>query len=327
MQKIFETATITELQEYLSGIPNVDDFREQLHIEFLKHSQYSDAREWNVAVRICEALAIVGWGKHEPMEAVRGTYFNGNPETYFINRYAKPRFFNAVWSRRKDGYAIDYGLSFLHGSHENPLVKPIRVNQQIGNALNIPLLSQRNWIPKNPIRIIRGITNCYDTSKPLIDSIEKKLIPALNQEMRPELYGAAIDTIALNLSFSFYDNYHCKTNYIIADESLKLKKKDFYPQLLELFTEKEIEDNGYYLRNRFAYGPFRSETGAIRVKIYFEKEFSELSAHEQKQVFCSYLIQAVEQVAKRLNRKISYDFPMMIEDFKSILYSWLKNDR
>lgn len=326
MQKIFETATITELQEYLSGIQDVDDFREQLHIEFLKHSQYSDAREWNVAVRICEALAIIGWGAYEPVEAVRGVYFNGNPETYFINRYAKPRFLGAVWSKRKDGFAIDYGLSFFHGSAENPLETPIRLSEPVGETQDVQLCSQRNWIPKNPIRIIRGIANCYDTSKPLIDSIEKKLIPALNQGMRPELYGAAIDTIVLNLSLSFFDNDHCKTNYIIADESLKLKKKDFYPKLLEMYSEKEIEDNRYYLRNRFAYGPFRSETGTIRVKIYFEKEFSELSAHEQKQVFCSYLIQAVEQVAKRLNRKISYDFPMMIEDFKSILYSWLKND-
>lgn len=326
MQKIFETATITELQEYLSGITDVDDFREQLHIEFLKHSQYSDAREWNVAVRICEALAIVGWGKHEPIEAVRGTYFNGNPETYFINRHAKPRFFNAVWSRHKDGYAIDYGLSFLHGSHENPLVKPIRVNQQIGNVLNIPLLSQRNWIPKNPIRIIRGIANCYESSQQLIDSIEKELMPKLDRSMCPESYGTAIDTITLNLSLSFFDNDHCKTNYIIADESLKLKKKDFYPKLLEMYSENEIEENGYYLRNRFTYGPFRSDTGSTRVTIVFEKEFSELPICGQKRRLSEYLVQAVEHVAKRLDGKLDYDFPMMIEDFKSILYSWLRND-
>lgn len=326
MQKIFEIATITELHEYLSGIPNVDDFREQLHIEFLKYSQYSDAREWNVAVRICEALAIIGWGTHEPVEAVRGTYFNGNPETYFINRYAKPRFFNAVWSRHKDGFAIDYGLSFLHGCHDNPLVKPIRVNQQIGNVLNIPLLSQRNWIPKNPIRIIRGIANCYESSQQLIDSIEKELMPKLDRGMRPELYGTAIDTIILNLSFSFFDNDHCKTNYIIADESMKLKKKDFYPKLLEMYSENEIEENGYYLRNRFTYGPFRSDTGSTRVTIVFEKEFSELPICGQKRRLSEYLVQAVEHVAKRLDGKLDYDFLMMIEDFKSILSSWLKND-
>ena len=128
--------------------------------------------------------------------------------------------------------------------------------------------------------------------------------------------------IILNISFSFYDNYHCKTNYIIADESLKLKKKDFYPKLLEMYSEKEIEDNGYFLRNRFTYGPFRSDSGTARVNIVFEKEFSLLSAQEQKQRFGQYLIQAVEHVAKRLDRKIQYDFPLMLSDFKSILSSW-----
>lgn len=326
MQKIFEIATITELHEYLLGIPNVDDFREQLHIEFLKYSQYSDAREWNTAVRICEALAIVGWGKHEPIEAVRGAYFNGNPETYFINRYAKPRFFNAVWSKRKDGFAIDYELSFFHGCPYKPLAEPIRLSRQMGEPQDIPLCSQRNWIPKNPIRIIRGIANCYESSQQLIDSIEKELMPKLDRSMRPKLYGTAIDTIILNLSFSFFDNDHCKTNYIIADESIKLKKKDFYPKLLEMYSENEIEENGYYLRNRFTYGPFRSDTGSTRVTIVFEKEFSELPICGQKRRLSEYLVQAVEHVAKRLDGKLDYDFPMMIEDFKSILYSWFKND-
>ena len=125
---------------------------------------------------------------------------------------------------------------------------------------------------------------------------------------------------------SFYDNYHCKTNYIIADESLKLKKKDFYPALLELYSAKDIDDNGYYLRPRFTYGPFRTDTGTARVTIVFEKEFSQLSIQRQKQLFGDYLVQAVGNMAKRLDSKIDYDFPLMLEDFKSILYSWLRSD-
>ncbi|MCM1036813.1 MAG: hypothetical protein NC406_05740 [Bacteroides sp.] len=326
MKTIFEPAGLAELRAYLSAGADDNELREQLYSRFLKYSQYHNAQEWNAAVRLCEALAIIGWGEHEPVEAVRGVYFNGNPETYFINRNAKPRFFDAVWSRRKDGFVIDYGLSFFHGSAENPSEKPIRLSRQAGEAQDIPLCSQRNWVPKNPIRIVRGIANCYETSKPLIEDIDQKLIPKLNQGMRPELYGAAINAIVLNISFSFYDDDHCKTNYIIADESLKLKKKDFYPRLLELFSEKDIDANGYYLRNRFAFGPFRPDTGTARVNIFFEKEFSQLSTHEQKQLFGAYLIQAVEQVATRLARKINYGFPQMIDDLKSILDSWLQTE-
>ena len=143
--------------------------------------------------------------------------------------------------------------------------------------------------------------------------------------MRPELYGSSIDTITLNLSFSFYDNYHSKTNYIIADESLKLKQKDFYPKLLELYSEKEIQDNGYYLRNRFSFKPFRKESGTTRVDIVLEKEFSQLSDLRQKQLLSEYLLHAVEHVAQRLDKKIAYDFPLRISDFKLILNSWLQS--
>ena len=89
-----------------------------------------------------------------------------------------------------------------------------------------------------------------------------------------------------------------------------------------MYSAKEIEDNGYYLRNRYSYGPFRKDTGRTRVDIVLEKEFSQLSYHSQKQLLSQYLIHAVEQVAKRLERKLSYDFQLMISDFKSILYSW-----
>ena len=111
--------------------------------------------------------------------------FNGNPETYFINRDAKPRFFNAVWSKRKDGFAIDCNLSFLHGDADNPLSEPVRLSGHAGEAQDVQLCGQRNWIPKNPIRIIRGLANCYASSKPLIESIERELIPELNRGMRP----------------------------------------------------------------------------------------------------------------------------------------------
>ncbi|MCM1333299.1 MAG: hypothetical protein NC248_11910 [Bacteroides sp.] len=322
MNKIFEIESIDALREYLLGKGDSDALRERLYAEFLKYSMYGDAREWNVAVRLCEALAIVGWGEHEPLEAIRGRWFNGNPETYFINRDGKPRFLDAVWSKRNAGYAIDRGLSFFHGDSDNPLAEPTRFEGRAGEPQEVVLCSQRNWIPKNPIRIVRGLANCYESSKPVVESIEKELIPSLNRSMRPELYGCAIDAIVINVSFSFYDNYHCKTNYIIADESLKLKQKDFYPKLLEMYSEKEIEDNGYYLRNRYAYKPFRKETGTTRVDIVLEKEFSRQTELEQKRLLSEYLIHAVEQVAKRLDRKVRYEFPLMISDLKGVLHSW-----
>lgn len=324
MMRIYEIDDLQQLREYLSTLPDVENSREWLFTEFLKRARYKDATEWNCAVRLCECLAIVGWGEHEPLEAIKGVYFNGNPNTFFINRYSKPRFLDAVWSNRKNGIAIDFERSYFHESPDAPSMKEENAGKPslIGNVQSLKLCNQRNWIPKNPICLTRGIANCYENSRAVIESMEQELKPELNRRMRPELYGNAVNEIILNCSFSFYDNYHCKTNYIIADEALKLRQKDFYPVLLSMFSEKEIEDNGYYLRNRFSYGPFRSDTGTTRVGIVFEKEFSEQPHQKQKQLLCKYLIHAVQQVAKRLCRKTDYNFSLLTDDFRSVLQDW-----
>ena len=320
--RIYEIDDLLQLREYLMGFSDCEKVRAYLSAEFLKYSRYRNAEEWNRAVRLCECLAIIGWGNLEPLEAIKGIYFNGNPNTFFINRNAKVRFFDAVWSKRKEGMAIDFGASSFLGSPDAPLMKSPISEDVIGEIRSMKLNSQRNWIPKNPICITCGLANCYANSKPVIESMEQELKPALNQRMRPELYGNAVNRIILNCSFSFYDNYHCKTNYIIADESVCLKQKDFYPALLGMFSEKEIEDNGYYLRNRFTYVPFRADTGMTRVGIVLEKEFSELPHLRQKQVLSEYFLHAVNQCAKRLCKKVNYDFKLMINDFTAILEEW-----
>ncbi|MCM1356063.1 MAG: hypothetical protein NC212_06635 [Staphylococcus sp.] len=322
MNRIFEISDIEELREYLLSCGDKEILRGQLLDAFQRYSHYRNASEWNLAVRVCEALAIVGWGSHKPVEAIRGAYFNGNPDTCFLDRNAKPCYLDAVWSKRKDGVAIDYTRSFSHENSGSGRLMSELIGIQVGEVQDIKLDTQRNWIPKNPIRIVRGLANCYSGSRPVVKSIDNFLMPALNACMRPEMYGSDIDIIIFNLSFSFYDNYHCKTNHIIADESLKLRHKDFYPKLLEMYSLKEIEDNGYYLRNRFTYGPFRKETGNVRVDIVFEKEFSQKTVSVQKELLSGYLIHAAQHLAKRLHRKINYDFPLMIADFKSVLETW-----
>lgn len=323
---IYEIDDLQQLREYLLKLPDLEKMRAYLFTEFLKYSRYQNATEWNMAVKLCECLAIVGWGNREPLEAIRGIYFNGNPNTFFINRNTEPRFLDAVWSNRREGIAVDFGLSSFHKSPDAPSMKDTDSGRAIGEIQAQKLNSQRNWIAKNPICLTRGIANCYENSKAVIESLEKELKPELSHRMRPDLYGNTINRIILNCSFSFYDNYHCKTNYIIADDSLKLKQKDFYPALLGMFSEKEIEDNGYYLRNRFTYGPFKSDTGTTRVGIVFEKEFSELPPHRQKQVLSEYFIHAVRQCAKRLCKKIDYNFELMIADFSAILQEWCEKE-
>ena len=89
------------------------------------------------------------------------------------------------------------------------------------------------------------------------------------------------------------------------------------------FTKKEIEQNGYYLRNRFEFGPFRADTGKIRIGLNLEKEFSELSHSEQRLKLSEYILFALNHVTDKLKKKkLDYDFDLMLEDFNSILTEW-----
>ena len=92
VNRILEINELNELKAYLSELPDIDSVRTNLLDEFLKYARYSNVTEWNRAVRLCECLAIVGWGEHEGLEAVKTSYFNGNPNTFFINRYGQPPF-------------------------------------------------------------------------------------------------------------------------------------------------------------------------------------------------------------------------------------------
>lgn len=173
--RIYNINDLQELRKYLAEMPDIDKTRALLFGEFMRYSRYKNVAEWNKAVRICECLAIVGWGEHEPLEAIKDVYFNGNPNTYFINKDAKPRLFDAVWSKRKEGLAINYRLSSFREIPDAPAVKFTDPGIEIGEIQDLKLNGQRNWIAKNPIYITRGLANCYDNSRAVIESIEKEL--------------------------------------------------------------------------------------------------------------------------------------------------------
>ena len=188
------------------------------------------------------------------------------------------------------------------------------------NIEDIKIESQRNWIPKNPVWIVRTISNCYENSKPVIESIEEKLQDELNKKMRPEKYGKAVNCILLKCAFSYYDNAHCKTNYVIDESGRKLSSQEAAKELQKLYTKEEISENGYYLRPRFQYGSFKADTGTIEVVIHLEKEFSLLTHHQQKEKLAEYFLIVLKTISEKQKKKTpNYDFNLMISDFTEII--------
>ena len=174
-----------------------------------------------------------------------------------------------------------------------------------------------------PIRIVRTLDNCYPNSRAVLDSITNTLNPRLVEELQPALYGNdTLRQIEINTAMSFYDDFHCKTNYIIADDSLKLRHSDYYATLLTMHTEEEIDQEGLFLRPRYQIGPLNKRTGRIYATIVFEKSFSFLSEKEQKRVMSEYFLTVVDRIAQR-KKKLNYDFPLLKSDFKRILDWWV----
>ncbi|MCL1993458.1 MAG: hypothetical protein FWG66_10995 [Spirochaetes bacterium] len=315
---VFSIDDLNDLEKFLVG-GDSEKVREELFAEFLRYADYKNASDWNKAVRLCECLAITGWGGHEAVQAVRGKFFNGSPETSFYNKFMQKRFVNAVWAKKKTGLTMEpRGTTYFHspdlpdkkGSDEYPVSECIE---------DLKLQEQRNWIERNPVKFSRTVSNCDKNCEALVESIIGSLQPNLDANMAPEKYGKAVHLIIFNLNFSFEG--FVKTNYIIADAGLNLTEKDFPTALLKMHSEAEIQKNGYYLRNRYEYGTFRA--GVIRTDIYLEKALNELDYAAQKQKISFFATEALGVVADKLKKKkLAYDFDLMRADFLKIMDGW-----
>jgi len=317
LERIYEIKNLAELEIFLRAQDQIL-IRERLLGEFDRYAFYKNASEWNRAVKICECLAIVGWGERESLEALRGKFYNGQPATYFLNAHGEPRFVEAYWSKRKTGLTMQDGDMFFHESPDaagKTLARPAKED-----ICDLKLNSQRNWIAKNPVRITRAISNCYESSRAVIESLFEDLQSALDAKMRPKIYGSTINYIKLCCAFSF-DDEHCRTNYIIAPDKPRLSSQRAWELIHEMMSEEQRRAGGYFLRNRFEYSPFRKDTGKTGALIHFEREFSELSHAEQKQKICEYFLTALKQIARKQS-KLKYDFKTMIDDFSKILDEW-----
>lgn len=115
LEPIYEIENLAELEIFLRAQDQIL-IRERLLGEFDRYAFYKNASEWNRAVKICECLAIIGWGERESLEALRGKFYNGYAMTYFLNVHGEPRFVEAMWSKRKTGLTMQDGDTFFHES-------------------------------------------------------------------------------------------------------------------------------------------------------------------------------------------------------------------
>ncbi len=58
---LYKLETIEDLDNYLNSL-DINTVRKELISEFDRLYDYKNITEWNKLVRVCESLAIIGWG-------------------------------------------------------------------------------------------------------------------------------------------------------------------------------------------------------------------------------------------------------------------------
>jgi len=318
MNELFNTDTLEELEVYLSK-QDKHCIREKLFNLFDKYSVYNNVSDWNKAVRLCEALVIVGWGNREPVQALRGQFFNGNPETKFTNKNGDSRFLDAIWSKRKHGLTLETGRASYHYSPDVPDKMTILWDFYVSESLeDCNLESQRNWIYRNPIKIYRAVSNCYEGSMKLNEKL-KDLSCLLDNKMKPETYGRELNRIFFGISFSYPG-----TNYVIASDSIKTKNTaKLYEELQKKYSTALIKENNYFYRHRYTIGNFMKKSGELNLVLHLEQDFSNLAFEEQLENIVGYLNHGVDKVITKLKpKKLNYDLEKMRSDFNDVLSKW-----
>lgn len=147
MEDLFGELTIDDVVAWCARRPAASA---ALLAEFERYRDYRSAADWNRLVRVCEALAVVGWGEKTPIEARAERWVNGSMYTALRDQH-----FTAIdergWARR--------GTTFVLDDNPGPADPDVTV-----------LESQRIPLAKNPFRFTRS-GNYQREAQPFVDEL------------------------------------------------------------------------------------------------------------------------------------------------------------
>lgn len=131
--------------------------------------------------------------------------------------------------------------------------------------------------------------------------------------MRPALYGNLFNYfgIIVNLSSDWGSN-------IIVPDKVSVKKWNSYRE----FSIKLLRFHSFSQQHQIEAGPFRKSTGNIYTDVYLNMEFSDKGPQEQKRELADHFIAILEKVSDRLKKKYTYNYDLMISDFRRAMGAW-----
>ena len=277
--------TLGELEAFLQSQP-IDSVRSELLRRFDGLLEYVDANQWATAVRICEALAIIGWGAREQVDAI--SRYNGDCwETQFVTDNDERRFRFAYWSKRKAGWTLWHPA--FHASPDFPDRPSVDWKQSAGAEFPIvnrdTLPSQRNYRLQMPI--IMGMVGGANKTSNSAGALRMELHKHLLKTMTPAAYGDAVE--------KFYFTFYCPFLSTTYNAHLKI-------------------------------GAYNTKQKAFYCNLYFDEDFGQLSRTDQRAFISQHLLAAVDALGAKLRkRKVDYDIAAFRTDVETAIHGWNRN--
>ncbi|WP_409345916.1 hypothetical protein [Paenibacillus sp. MBLB4367] len=230
----------------------------------------------------------MGWGEREPVEAIAEKWINGS---YYSS--LRTRTFTTIegtskgWSKRGDSFII-------HEGHD------------MANYGIPALATQRNPLPKNPVRMVRS-GNYQRSAQPFVDSLEQ-LRDRLDRDMRQEIYGEGFGYLGIHCWFSHHDDPCVRYEYFHAEQDVP---PDFAA--------------AYFIRPRLQVGKLAKRSGQLKLEItrHFTRLEGELPLETQKEMFKRDLMEIAAILDEKLKKKKTpYRTDLLKEDLAAVLAGW-----
>jgi hypothetical protein len=286
LKRIALEPSIESLQACLRSLRSTADVRRALLEELAKVVEYDDANEWAAAVRICEALAIVGWDDHERVDAI--SRFNGDHwETFFVNGADELRFRHGTWTKRKAGWVL-FNPEY-YASPDFPDI-PSKSWEEFSHR-DFPavacrqLPSQRNYQKQMPF--VMDLCGDFDPVSQCVNSLQGELTAQLMRSMRPAEYGDALDRIYLTLQ--------CPRPGAKLSRGLKI-------------------------------GAWKSKERSFYCDLFFDDDFANLTRARQQAYFIDNLQRAIDALALKFKKHgTEYDMARFRAHVLSALKAWQRS--
>ncbi len=286
LKTITELDSLDELERFVHSQPE-RPLRKVLLKLFDERAEYRHARDWAEAVRICEALAILGWGERERIDAICERE-EGQWCTQFLAANGDYRFLNGNWTKRKAGFQLHNPEYYASPDRPDKPAVDWKTYGRLHSA-EFPIVpcdslpTQRNQRKHCPLFL--GAIGGMDLTTKVVGELRDELYRLLRDSIPGDCYGEGLETFDI-----------C---FVSSD------------------------GDGNKLKPWLQLGRYTPKSQLYRCYLHFEPAFRKRSRQDQMEYIATNLLAAIDHLAGLLRKKsVAYDIAALRADVARVLAAW-----